>query len=60
MNKKKKQDDEGKDSDNVIEQDTLIKLSVKKGEQVTRRYYRVFGISSKYYNKWFVEFEIQK
>ena len=58
--KNEKEDDEGNDSDNFIERDTLIKLSMKTGEQVTSRYYRVLGIFSKYYNKWFVEFEIHK
>ena len=58
--KKKKEDDEGEDSDNFIERDTLIKLSVKKGGQVTSRYYRVLGIFSKYYNKWCVPWEARR
>ena len=58
--KKKEEDDGGKDSDNFIERDTLIKLNVKKGGQVYSQYYRVLGIFSKHYNKWFVEFEIHK
>ena len=32
-------------------------MSVKKGGQAVVRNYRVLGISSKHYNKWFVEFE---
>ena len=55
--KKKKEDDQGDDSDDFIERDTLIKLSVKKGGQTIIRNYRVLGIFSKHYNKWFVEFE---
>ena len=55
--KKKDEDDEGKEYQYFIERDTLIKLSVKKGGQVMVRNYRVLGIFSKYYNKWFVEFE---
>ena len=43
-----KQDDERKDSDDFIERDILIKLSVKKGGQVTSWHYRVLGIFSKY------------
>jgi len=58
--KKKEEDDGGKDSDNFIERDTLIKLNVKKGGQVYSQYYRVLGIFSKHYNKWFVEFEKDK
>ena len=30
---------------------------MKKGEQTIVRNYRVLGIFSKHYNKWFVEFE---
>ncbi len=58
--KKKEKDDGGNDSDDVIEWGTLIKLSVKKGGQVTSRHYRVLGIFSKNYNKWFPEFEKDK
>ena len=58
--KKKKEDDEGKDSGDFIEQDTLIKLSVKKEGQTIVRNYRVLGIFSKHYNKWFVEFDTRK
>jgi len=50
----------GKDSDDFIERETLIKLSLKKGGQVSSQYYRVLGIFDKYYNKWFVEFEKDK
>ena len=55
--KKKDEDDEGKECQYFIERDTLIKLSVKKGGQVMVRNYRVLGIFSKHYNKWFPEFE---
>ena len=55
--KKKKEDDEGKDCHNFIERNTLIGLSVKKAGQTIVRNYRVLGIFSKHYNKWFVEFE---
>ena len=55
--KKKKEGDEGKDCHDFIKRDTLIKLNVKKGEQTIVRNYRVLGIFSKHYNKWFVEFE---
>ena len=58
--KKKEEDDGGKDSDNFIERDTLIKLSLKKGGQVSSQYYRVLGFFDKYYNKWFVKFEKDK
>ena len=55
--KKKDEDDEGKECQYFIERDTLIKLSVKKGGQMMVRNYRVLGIFSKHYNKWFPEFE---
>ena len=55
--KKKDEDDEGKECQYFIERDTLIELSVKKGGQVMVRNYRVLGIFSKHYNKWFPEFE---
>ena len=57
--KKKKKDEEAEDKEcqYFIERDTLIKLSVKKGGQVMVRNYRVLGIFSKHYNKWFPEFE---
>ena len=55
--KKKKEDDEDKGCHDFIERDTLIKLSVKKGGQTIVRNYRVLGIFSKHYNKWFFEFE---
>ena len=58
--KKKKEDDKGKDSGNFIERDTLIKLSVKKEGQTIVWNYRVLGIFSKHYNKWFVEFDTRK
>ena len=58
--KNKEEVDGGKDSDDFIERDTLIKLSLKKGGQVSSQYYRVLGIFNKYYNKWFVEFEKEK
>ena len=58
--KKKEEDDGGKESDNFIERDTLIKLSLKKGGQVSSQYSRVLGIFNKYYNKWFVESEKDK
>ena len=58
--KKKEEDDGGKDSDDFIERNTLIKLSLKKGGQVSSQYYRVLGIFDKYYNKWFPEFEKDK
>jgi len=55
--KKKDEDDEGEDCQCFIERDTLIKLKMKKGGQVMARNYRVLGIFSKHYNKWFPEFE---
>ena len=58
--RKKEEDDGDKDSDNFIERDTLVKLSVKKGGQISSQYYRVLGIFDKYYNKWFVEFNKDK
>ena len=58
--RKKEEDDGGKDSDDFIERDTLVKLSVKKGGQISSQYYRVLGIFDKYYNKWFVEFNKDK
>ena len=40
-------DDGGKDSGDFIERDTLIKLNVKKGGQISSQYYRVLKIFDK-------------
>ena len=58
--RKKEEDDGGKDSDDFIKWDTLVKLSVKKGGQISSQYYRVLGIFDKYYNRWFVDFNKDK
>ena len=55
--KRKNEEDEGdKDSDDFIERDTLVKLSVNKGRQISNQYYRVLGIFDKSYNRWYVDF----
>ena len=46
-----------------IERDTLVTLKYKQGGrngQETVQYYRVLGIFSKHYNKWFVELDHKK
>ena len=59
--KRKKEDDGGgQDSGDFIERDTLIKLSVKKGGQISSQHYRVLGIFDKSYNRWCVDFNKDK
>ena len=58
--RKKEEDGGGKDSGDFIERDTLIKLSVKKGGQMSSQYYRVLGIFDKSYNRWCVDFNKDK
>ena len=58
--RKKEEDDGGKDGDDFIEWDTLVKLSVKKGGQISSQYYRVLGIFDKSYNRWYVDFNKDK
>jgi hypothetical protein len=58
--RKKEEDDGGKDSGDFIERDTLIKLNVKKGGQISSQHYRVLGIFDKSYNRWCVDFNKDK
>ncbi len=45
--RKKEEDDRGKESDDFIERDTLVKLNVNKGGQISNQYYQVLGIFDK-------------
>ena len=49
--KNKKEDDKGKGSGELIQRDTLIKSSVRKGRHMIVWNYRVLGIFGKHYNK---------
>ena len=58
--RKKEEDGGGENSGDFIERDTLIKLSVKKGGQISSQHYRVLGIFDKSYNRWYVDFNKDK
>jgi len=52
------QDSHGVPDDKVyIGRDTLVKMKCKRGKTVSSEYYRVLGIYSKHYNKWFVHWD---
>ena len=58
--RKREEDDGGKDCDDFIERDTLVKLSVKEGGQISSQYCGLLGIFDKSYNRWFVDFKKDK
>jgi hypothetical protein len=41
----------------LISRDTLVKFRVKRGKKESVQFFRVLGIFSKHYNKWFIHWD---